>query len=135
MSTQVRPTGITVLAIVAAIEGVIQLFGGAGLLFLGGIAAGLTGGATGGLAPLVGIVDLVVGVVFLALAYGFWTLKTWAWVVGAAMAIIQIVLGVIFWLMGYGSILGVGISVVIAAVILWYLMQPTIQSLFGRPAK
>ena len=57
------PTGITILAVLAAIGGVFGILGGLALLASGGFIGVATGsGALGGLAALIGAVTLVSGV-------------------------------------------------------------------------
>ena len=131
MTTSTRPTGITILAALAAIGGVLDLLGGLLLFGLGGVVAVGASAGVGALVVVVGLALMVVGVLYLALSWGFWTLKPWAWILGAALAIISIVLSVLSFLSG-GGITSLIISIIIPAVILYYLMRPEIQALFGR---
>jgi hypothetical protein len=117
-----RPTGITILAILAAISGVLSLLGGLALFGLGGLGLGAGSAALAGLATISGVVLLALGIAYLALAYGFWTLKPWAWMVLNAVMSGDIVAGLT------GGI----ISIVISAIILYYLFQPSVKAAFGR---
>ena len=127
-----RPMGITILAVLAAIGGFFGILGSLALIGFGGFAAASTGSAAlFGLAAICGVVALVTGIASLAFAYGAWTLKPWAWPLGVALAIISIGLSVAT-IAGGGDITGQVIPIVIQAVILYYLFQPTIKSLFGR---
>ena len=75
-----RPTGITILAVLSAIGGVLGLLGGVALLGLGGVAAGATGNAAFfGLGALAGIITVAISIGQLAFAYGAWSLQPWAW--------------------------------------------------------
>jgi uncharacterized membrane protein len=90
--TAPRPSGITRLAILAAIGGIVGL--GAGLLLL---AATL---ADGGWGTPIALIVLVLSVVELAFAYGAWTQAPWAMgagprAAGFAVAIALIVVGVL----------------------------------------
>jgi hypothetical protein len=124
--------GITILAVLAAIGGFFGILGSLALIGLGGFAAAATGAAgLFGLAAIFGVVALITGIASLAFAYGAWTLKPWAWPLGVALAIISIGLSVAT-IAGGGDIAGQVIPIVIQAVILYYLFQPTIKSLFGR---
>ena len=124
--------GITILAVLAAIGGFFGILGSLALIGFGGFAAASTGSAAlFGLAAIFGVVALVTGIASLAFAYGAWTLKPWAWPLGVALAIISIGLSVAT-IAGGGDITGQVIPIVIQAVILYYLFQPTIKSLFGR---
>ena len=88
------------------------------------------GAGLGALAVVSGLATLVTGVLALALSWGFWTLKPWAWILGVALAIIQIVLFVLS-LVGGGGFYGI-LPAALAVVIIYYLMRPEIQALFGR---
>lgn len=127
-----RPMGITVLAVLSAIGGVLGILGGVALIGLGGLAAASTGSAAFfGLGAIWGVLLLATAVASLAFAYGAWTLKPWAWPLGVALAIISLVLSALTVISG-GDISGQIISVVIQAIILYYLFQPSIKALFGR---
>ncbi len=124
--------GITVLAVLSAIGGVLGILGGVALIGLGGLAAASTGSAAFfGLGAIWGVLLLATAVASLAFAYGAWTLKPWAWPLGVALAIISLVLSALTVISG-GDISGQIISVVIQAIILYYLFQPSIKALFGR---
>ena len=127
-----RPTGITVLAVLSAIGGVLGLLGGIALIGLGGVAAASTGTAAYfGLGAIWGVILLATAVASLAFAYGAWTLKPWAWPLGVALQVISLVLSALTVLSG-GDITSQIISVVISAIILYYLFQPNIKAVFGR---
>src|SRR5690349_6510509 len=83
-----RPTGVTVLAVVAAIGGALLVRASLALLGFGAIVAVYGGG----LAFLFGLLTLALGVAELAMAYGFWTMKAWAWTWGIALQAISVVL-------------------------------------------
>jgi hypothetical protein len=119
-----RPTGITILAVLAAIGGILGLFGGF-IVFLGGT---VLFGAAGG---LLGLAALAYAGLLIAAAYGFWTLQPWAWPLGVAVAIFGIVISVIY-IVGGASIASQLLGIVVDGVILYYLNQPTIRSLFGK---
>ena len=124
-----RPTGITILAVLAAIGGVFSILGGIALVGLGGALA--TGGL-GGMAALVGFLVLILGVLYLVLAYGFWTLQPWAWLLGVGLQAASIVLTLIQLIGGTSNIVSAVISIAISAAILYYLYQPHVKAAFGR---
>jgi hypothetical protein len=130
MTSSARPTGITILAVLAAIGGILGILGGLTVSVLGGFVASATGGL-GGLITIIGLVALVVGVAELALAYGFWTLKPWAWMLGVGIAVANIVIAILYVLANY-SLTNEIISIAVSGVILYYLWQPSIKALFGR---
>jgi hypothetical protein len=130
MTASSRPTGITILAVLAAIGGVLGILGGLTVSVLGGFVASVTGGL-GGLITIIGLVALAVGIAELAVAYGFWTIKPWAWMLGIGISVANIVIAVLYVLAGY-SITNEVISVVVAGVIIYYLWQPSIKAVFGQ---
>jgi len=119
-----RPTGITILAVLAAIGGVLGLFGGFIVLFAGTVLFGALGG-------LLGIAYLAYAALLVAFAYGAWTLKPWAWPLGVAVAAFGIILAVLY-IIGGSDIANQILGIVVDGVILYYLNQPGIKSLFGR---
>jgi hypothetical protein len=138
-----RPTGITILAILALIGGIFGVIGGLGLIaggaLLGGVVGGSTGVALGGLAFIFGIVTLGLAIAYLAFAYGAWGLKPWAWALGVILSLASIVWTVITVLLSgdiVGNLLSIStiINIAIPAVILYYLNTPAVKAAFGRPA-
>jgi hypothetical protein len=122
--------GITILAILAAIGGVLGILGGLAVTLLGGVVATATGGL-GGLITIVGLVALVIGIAEVALAYGFWTIKPWAWMLGIGVSVASIVIALLYVVNGT-SITNEIISVAVSGVIIYYLWQPSIKALFGK---
>ncbi|MCS7145881.1 MAG: hypothetical protein RMJ28_05020 [Nitrososphaerota archaeon] len=135
MATKTRPVGITILAVLEIIGGIIGLLGAAVFLAFGALAGVVAGeglGPLGGLfAALGGIVGgllLVLALVSFLLAYGFWTGKGWAWILGIIFSIIGIVVGVVTI---FGDLSGI-VSIVINGLILFYLFRPNVKAWFGK---
>jgi uncharacterized membrane protein (DUF2068 family) len=126
-----RPTGVTILAVVAAIGGILSLLGGLGLLGLGAILAVVGGG----FAFLFGLIFIALGVAELVIAYGFWTLKTWAWTWGITLEAISVLLSLIELVLGYGGISSLVINIVVAGIVIYYLNMPDIRKAFAAPEK
>jgi hypothetical protein len=120
-----RPTGITILSILAGLEGVVLLFSGFAVMGLGAVTS--TGSAT-----ILGLAGLALGALWLALGWGFWTVKPWAWALGVVLAAAGIVLAVLTLIGANGGIINAILSVAFPAVVLYYLNQPGIKALFGR---
>ena len=120
-----RPTGITILAILSAIGGVLGLFGGFVVL---GRGATILGGA----GVLLALAIFALAALSLALAWGFWTLQPWAWPLGVVIQGANIILAIVQFLTANTGIFSTILSVAIAGAILYYLNQPTIKALFGR---
>jgi hypothetical protein len=105
-----RPLGITIIAIIMAIQGILGIIGGIILLAHGVGAPGAMG---------LGIFTLILGILYLVLAWGLWTLQPWAFwttVVIEVIALINGILGLV------GGQTGVGIlSLILPIIILIYL--------------
>jgi len=128
-----RPQGITILAVLSFIGGVFAVLGGLGALGVGVLLTAVTG--VGGLFQVLGILVLVLGIAELAIGYGFWTLKPWAWTFALVAFVADIVIEVLRFLSwgGYGFT-GPLVSIVITAIVIYYLNQPNVRQAFGAPA-
>jgi len=119
-----RPLGITILAILAAIAGIFGLLGSVALL---GLSA-----ASSGLFMILAIVTLVLSVLYLAFAYGAWTLKPWGWTLGVGLSVASVVITLLGLTQGTQELVGTLINLAISGVILYYLFQPDVKAAFGR---
>lgn len=79
-----------------------------------------------------GVLSLIIAVGELAFGIGAWTLKPWAWMVGVAVEVGSVLLSIILVVLGYSSIASVIVSIIIAAIILYYLFTPPIRRAFGQ---
>jgi hypothetical protein len=125
-----RPTGVTIIAILAAIGGIFGLLASLALLGFGAAVSAATG--LGGLVFVAAILVLIYSILSLVLAYGFWTLKPWAWPLGIGVQVLGIVQAILQFMNDTRNVVGLVISLAIAAVILWYLYQPHVKAAFGR---
>jgi hypothetical protein len=125
-----RPTGITILAVLAAIGGVLAILGGLALLTVGAVVSASY--ALGGAVAIIGLIVLVIGVLDLVVAYGFWGLKPWAWGLGVGLQVAGIILNIVEYINNSANLSGTIISIIIAAAILYYLYQPSVKAAFGR---
>jgi hypothetical protein len=132
-TTQGRPTGITIIAVLALIGGIFQLFAGLTLIGIGGIAASVSVGV-GGFAFIGGLVLLALGLAYLAIAYGFWTVKLWAWRLGVILAIVSVVWALISLVLVRFDVVGLVLSIVVSGIWIYYLNLPSIRAAFGAPA-
>lgn len=128
--SEARPLGVTILAILAAIGGVFGALGGIGVVFLGGIAATVTG-ALGAVLAILGLLLLGLSIVELALAYGFWMLRPWAWQMGFILEAAAVALGVVQLVAGGSSISSLLVTVVVAGIIMYYLNTPDVRKAFA----
>ena len=97
-----RPLGITIIAIIVAIHGILGIIGG--ILLLGTIP---------------GVIALILGILELILAWGLWTLQPWAFWATVIIEVITLLDGIFALVRGTA---GPGIvTIVIALIVLIYL--------------
>jgi hypothetical protein len=154
-----RPLGVTIIAILNIIGGIIMLIFGIGLITLGAVLptlppsvfnqSQLQGNLTAGQAPipagpppmalqfLLGGVGIAFGAVLVALAivsfvvaYGLLKGRGWAWTVTLILSIISIVWNAIT--IATAANFGGIISIIISAVIIYYLYRPHVKAYFGK---
>lgn len=127
-----RPTGVTVLAVLAAIGGVMPLLYGI-ISIIGAAATFLSTAETPALPTLVmGLVFLGVAAVFFGVAWALFDLRPWAWLVAAVASGGQIVLNV-------GSAIGgnlgwpqAALASVVPLIVFVYLFRSNVRAAFGR---
>jgi hypothetical protein len=127
ISTSSRPMGVTILAVLNIISGIIMLLIGLGVAALGVVLVFFApiGIFFGGIFVILGIVSFIV-------AGGLLQGRGWAWTATLVLSIISIVIGIASLAAGNaGSI----ISVIISGVIIYYLYRPYVQSYFGKSSR
>lgn len=138
-----RPTGATVISVIDGILAAFLFLGALAAIGLGTMAGGLVGSSGGtdaagvgavlaGFGFIAGIIFLLVGLLYLAIAYGVWKGRSWAWMLGLVVSIIAIVFGVL----GLSSGVNVGsiISLALPIIVVYFLWQPEVKRWLGRPA-
>ncbi|MGB5975218.1 MAG: hypothetical protein WBG38_17970 [Nodosilinea sp.] len=133
-----RPTGITILAVIQLIGGLLSLLFGISTVFLGGtlFAAGVvqesgTPAEAGYIIFGLGIAMLLAGIFGLIAAYGLFTLKGWGWTLAICYSLLNILQSVVSLFQG-GSVPRSILGPVIAGLILYYLYQPSIKRAFSQ---
>jgi uncharacterized membrane protein (DUF2068 family) len=147
-----RPTGVTIIAILNVIGGIIMLFFGLAFVALGAIIPfvpqselqqqqqNLTAGdidlsqvppsLISGAITAVGGVLVAIGIFSFVVAYGLLKGKRWAWTLTIILSIIIIVVAVIS-IATTGNLFSI-ISIVISGIVLYYLYRPHVKVYFGR---
>ena len=136
-----RPTGATVISVIEGIIGVLALL--AGLLFMVGmsVVGGLAnnqpnaqglGGVFAGVGIVFGVIIILIGLLYLAIAYGVWKARSWSWMLGMIVSIIAIVFGVLG--LSGGVSVGSIISLALPIIVVYFLWQPEVKRWLGRPA-
>jgi hypothetical protein len=150
-----RPVGVTIIAILAIIGGILLLFGGIAFVALAPILSQIntiddnssnssfslningtdvtvpknTLFIFGGFLGIIGGALIVIGIAGFVVAWGLLTGKGWAWIVTIIVAIISIILNLIVVISGgLENIIGL----IIYGIIIYYLYRPSVKSYFGR---
>lgn len=134
-----RPTGVTIIAILNIIGGIIMLFGVIALVAAGSILpsmqipdnqlSGVPSWLLGTGAIAIGIIIIILGIISFVVAYGLLKGIGWAWSLTVVLSIIVIVLNAISIVSGNpGGI----VSIIISAIIIYYLYRPHVKSFFGK---
>lgn len=134
-----RPLGVTIMAILSLISGLLGVLKGLAFLGLGGLAAaGLTvaahpiaGVMTGLVALIFGIIALATGTFALIFAWGAFGLRPWAWTMGVFTHGV-ILLWSVFAALGPGRFAGRWGTLLISGAVLYYLTRPEIKAAFGK---
>jgi len=146
-----RPLGVTVLAVLAAIGGLITLLGAAGMFAISGYAS--SGNWPSGfresmpqwfteLSPMAingtGVLMIVMGLLYLAVAWTFLKGRGWGRALAIALLAISVIINIAtvaleainssFNASSAGSVL---LSIIISAAIIWYLTTSHVRSWFN----
>lgn len=126
-----RPLGITIMAVLLLVGGVVSILLGtelAGITKFGVgqalASAGLSGGAS-----------IISGALALIAAFGLFTLASWAWWLAAIVLIVRMAADVLAIVtMGFGHTLATAavVNLIVSAFVLWYFTRPSVQQAFGR---
>ncbi|MEB3788180.1 MAG: DUF2127 domain-containing protein [Desulfurococcales archaeon] len=120
-----RPLGVTILAVLSGIGGILSILGGLALGAMAG-AGGLAGmEGMEGLGPLMAFgstMAIIMGLINLVIAYGLWNGKSWAWWLTVVFAALNALMSLVSMMI---------VSLVIAAVIIWYMLRPHVKAFFN----
>jgi hypothetical protein len=136
-----RPTGVTVIAVLVIIGGILLLLAGIAGVVVGSLSISQIIGLG---FVIIGAIILAVGIGYLVVSYGLLKGKRWSWTITVVLLFIGIAIDVAsIIIFGYftfdtdtssfltsnsGSIAGIIISVII----LYYLYRPHVKSYFGK---
>ena len=125
-----RPTGITILAILGFIGGILAILGGA--LFVAVASSGILStygvGMFSGFISLFGGIIIVIGLFAIFVSWGMWSGKSWAWYLAVVLYAIGVIFGLV--LLVAGGLTGI-VSLVIDLLLLWYMFRPHVKAYFG----
>lgn len=127
---RVRPAGVTALAILQTIAGVLPLAIALPMIVMIGSASTLVRGIQNlsMIFPTVWVFMVIPGVLSLVIAYGLWTGRELAWTIAYVFAILGIILGIV-------SLPSGVITIIINGVTIYYLTRPHVKEFFGKGVK
>jgi hypothetical protein len=119
------PIGVAVLGFFALVNGMGALIVGLRLMGLVTFGPAVTGSGV----FFWGALSFILGLLFIAVAWGAWTLRVWAWTFGMLVAVLGIFEAVMV-LIATGDVsTGLGVAL-LPAVVLWYLNTEGIKQAF-----
>jgi hypothetical protein len=124
-----RPTGVTILAVLAAIGGAVAIWYAIELLAGADEASVLLLPRLAGLARFLALVALAVAALEFVFAFGAFNLRPWAWSLGLCLEIIVLVMAVLR--LGRGAPGSHLVAIVLAVITLWYLFRPEVRRAFA----
>lgn len=124
-----RPLGVTIIAILAFVNGLLGLCVPGLVIVGGGIGALFSGGL--GLIVVCGGLLLAAGpILWLIVAYGAWNLRPWAWwlgIIATGVTVIGVIVNIVN---GVGIVQAIA-SAPLSIVIFIYLLLPDIRRVFS----
>jgi hypothetical protein len=126
-----RPIGVTIIAVVAALNGIVLTLAGVSNLLnlkfplLGELQVQSTG-----------IAALIAGLIWLLLMWGFWSGGSWARMLGVIWSGLSIALGVWIIVTHLSTISAVLVpvlsAILVPLIVFWYLRTPGVKAFFAR---
>jgi hypothetical protein len=138
----VRPTGVTVLAVLDFIGAAFCVLAGLGMMLGGGFIASMLSQQQGGSAGLMAAIGAAAGVIFLVIAavaillgWGLLKLKEWARIITIVLAGLGALGALIALATVFAHFAAVAMFVVLCrlainGLIIWYLLQPHVRAAF-----
>lgn len=124
-----RPVGVMILATVALIGGAFALLD---CLWLSLVALFGASSLKTGMALTTAAVTLVLGVLDIVWGIGALRLRSWAWALGVALAVLYLLGPVLNLVLGSGLSVGDYAGIVFAVLLLVYLFISDVRQVLGR---
>lgn len=133
-----RPTGVTILAIIQILGGILSLLVGVSGLFFGGLIVAAGDGQPASEVATMGpilvgasIAALISGIIGLIAGFGLFTLKGWGWTLAIVFSVLNILNNLVSVFQGR-NVAGAIVGIVISGLILYYLNQSNVKRAFGK---
>lgn len=141
MGANSRPTGVTIVAILIIIGGILFLLAGIGAVTIGALFFQEI--IIGVVFVIIGAILLAVGIGYLVVSYGLLKGRRWAWTITILLLAIGIGINIISIIFGsfatnmdlatfFASNTGSFVSLAISVAILYYLHRPHVKLYFGK---
>ncbi len=129
MQGKERPLGVTLIGILLFLLGLIMILGGLALFALGDLVD------VEALAVATGAISVVIGIVYIVLAFGFFKGWNWVWVMTMVVLIIGILWSIIQWVlndMETDQIVSMLLGLIIPIIIVLYMNSKNVKAFFGK---
>ena len=140
MERKRRPTGVTIMAVLLGIEGLLELLGGILLIVAANsisrtiISHGqkFSAHVVDGLGIGLGGVSIVIGIITLLFVFGLWTLRRWAFWAVIIIEGLSLIRSIIELVQHTGNVVGVVIGMIIPAIIvIYFLLDANVRRAFS----
>ncbi len=121
-----RPLGVTIIGVLLLLAGILAIIGG---LTLGAITD------LEGLDLAIEVVSLVIGLVYIIVAFGFFKGWGFVWLLTMIVVVFGIIWDIMSWAIGgleAGELSGLAISLLISIIIVLYMNSQNVKTFFRR---
>ena len=135
MPRRSRPVGVTILAILAFLEGLVSFFGGLAIMGLASIAIlfpfkGPIMSLLGGGFFLIGGLLAIVGLIWFGIGMGLWNGKNWARIIAIILSILYLIGGLLS--LSVPPLWGEAVfSIILSLIIIYYLTRSYVKDFFS----
>ncbi len=124
-----RPVGITIIAILVILGGIIGLLVGLAIFAFSALVATVGASSIGSVGTIIGGIFLFFSLLWLAVGIGFLSGKGWAWILGMIVTVLSLLGSVSAIVVGQpGGVLGL----VFWGSLIYYLTRPRVKAFFGK---
>ena len=128
-SRPARPTGITIIAVLVILGGVIGLLAALAIFAASALFAGFGATLLGSAGAIIGGIVLVFSLIWLAVGVGFLHGKGWAWILGMIVIVLSLIGSVGAVVIGQLGAVG---GLLWNGLLLYYLTRPRVKAFFGK---
>lgn len=113
-----RPDGVTILAVLAFLSGILLLGVGAMFVSVGPVLFPAELPVPAVFFAILGGIFVLIGLIYFLTGWGLWTGRSWAWPVALVLAIL--------------ALFGFPIGTIVGILIIYYLTRPPVKTYFGQ---